>query len=230
MSFRGEESGSEDGRGDLKKPFLHTGSWYRMGMGSRQSSLMASSASVIRDSSISVVLCTLIVALGPIQFGFTGGYSSPTQDDIIADLGLTLSEVSYPPRTVHNSLPLPTCSLVVRRFLEHWAFLSCTREGLLVLVYGSVVGRIRRWCDLLHSLLPSSPKNLMQSMGNLCGLTPVLLTFHQVPVYIAEISPQNLRGSLGSVNQASSSLCDYGHFNRLSVGYACSLETARSNR
>ncbi|RZS09376.1 hypothetical protein BHM03_00040453 [Ensete ventricosum] len=65
-----------------------------MGMGSRQSSLLASSASVIRDSSISVVLCTLIVALGPIQFGFTGGYSSPTQDDIIADLGLSLSEFS----------------------------------------------------------------------------------------------------------------------------------------
>ncbi|RWW08335.1 hypothetical protein GW17_00028237 [Ensete ventricosum] len=118
MSFRGEESGSEDGRGDLRKPFLHTGSWYRMGMGmgSRQSSLLASSASVIRDSSISVVLCTLIVALGPIQFGFTGGYSSPTQDDIIADLGLSLSEV---------------------------------------------------------------------------------------PVYIAEIAPQNLRGALGSVNQVN---------------------------
>ncbi|RWW59204.1 hypothetical protein BHE74_00033872 [Ensete ventricosum] len=87
-----------------------------MGMGSRQSSLLASSASVIRDSSISVVLCTLIVALGPIQFGFTGGYSSPTQDDIIADLGLSLSEV---------------------------------------------------------------------------------------PVYIAEIAPQNLRGALGSVNQVN---------------------------
>lgn len=99
MSFRGEESSGEEGRGDLKKPFLHTGSWYRMGMGSRQSSLMdkfSSSASVIRDSSISVVLCTLIVALGPIQFGFTGGYSSPTQDDIMSDLSLSLSEVSLP--------------------------------------------------------------------------------------------------------------------------------------
>lgn len=57
---------------DLQKPFLHTGSWYRMG--SRQSSMiekLGSSAQVIRDSSVSVVLCTLIVALGPIQFGFT---------------------------------------------------------------------------------------------------------------------------------------------------------------
>ena len=64
MSFRDE---NEDAR-DIRKPFLHTGSWYRMG--SRQSSMMGSSQ-VIRDSSISVVACVLIVALGPIQFGFT---------------------------------------------------------------------------------------------------------------------------------------------------------------
>lgn len=64
MSFREE---SDDGR-DIRKPFLHTGSWYRMG--SRQSSMMGSSQ-VIRESSISVVACVLIVALGPIQFGFT---------------------------------------------------------------------------------------------------------------------------------------------------------------
>ena len=56
------------GGGDLRKPFLHTGSWYKMG--SRQSSLMGSSQ-VIRESSISVLACVLIVALGPIQFGFT---------------------------------------------------------------------------------------------------------------------------------------------------------------
>lgn len=63
MSFRDE---SDDQ--NLRKPFLHTGSWYRMG--SRQSSMMGSSQ-VIRDSSISVLACVLIVALGPIQFGFT---------------------------------------------------------------------------------------------------------------------------------------------------------------
>ena len=59
---------TEEGRSDLRRPFLHTGSWYRMG--SRQSSMLESSL-VIRDSSISVLACVLIVALGPIQFGFT---------------------------------------------------------------------------------------------------------------------------------------------------------------
>ncbi|GER46509.1 major facilitator superfamily protein [Striga asiatica] len=113
MSFREE---GENERSDLRKPFLHTGSWYRMGMGSRQSSLMGSSQA-IRDSSISVLACVLIVSLGPIQFGFTD-----------------------------------TSFLYMGRLLE-----------------GFGVGIIS----------------------------------YTVPVYIAEIAPQNLRGGLGSVNQLS---------------------------
>ncbi|CAD6332827.1 unnamed protein product [Miscanthus lutarioriparius] len=89
------ESGS-DHDGALQKPLLpNSGSWYRMGMGSRQSSLNAagtSSMAVLRESHVSAFLCTLIVALGPIQFGFTGGYSSPTQASIIRDLNLSISE------------------------------------------------------------------------------------------------------------------------------------------
>ncbi|CAL9100306.1 unnamed protein product [Musa acuminata var. zebrina] len=188
MSFRGEESGSEDGRGDLRKPFLHTGSWYRMGMGSRQSSLMASSASVIRDSSISVVLCTLIVALGPIQFGFTGGYSSPTQDDIIADLGLTLSEFSI--------------------------FGSLSNVGAMVGAIAS--GQIAEYIGRKGSLMIASIPNIIGwlaisfakdssflYMGRLLEGFGVGVISYTVPVYIAEISPQNLRGALGSVNQLS---------------------------
>jgi SP family facilitated glucose transporter-like MFS transporter 8 len=49
---------------------------------------------IMKESHVSAFLCTLIVALGPIQFGFTGGFSSPTQDAIIKDLGLSISEFS----------------------------------------------------------------------------------------------------------------------------------------
>ncbi|KAL8145032.1 hypothetical protein AgCh_003306 [Apium graveolens] len=123
---------SEDGfPKDLRKPLLHTGSWYRMS--SRQSSMLGSSQA-IRDSSISVLACVLIVALGPIHFGFTCGYSSPTQDTLSRDLRLAVSEDS--------------------------SFLY--------------MGRI------------------MEGFG-------VGIISYTVPVYIAEIAPQNMRGGLGTL-------------------------------
>ncbi|GAY43072.1 hypothetical protein CUMW_071800 [Citrus unshiu] len=148
MSFRDE---SDDQ--NLRKPFLHTGSWYRMG--SRQSSMMGSSQ-VIRDSSISVLACVLIVALGPIQFGFTCGYSSPTQTAITRDLELTLSE----------SLMIAAIPNIIG-----WLAISFARESSFL-----YMGR------------------LLEGFG-------VGIISYTVPVYIAEIAPQNLRGALGSVNQ-----------------------------
>lgn len=65
MNLREE---SEEVRDQLRKPLLHTGSWYRM---SSRQMLSASSQAIIRESSVSVVACVMIVALGPIQFGFT---------------------------------------------------------------------------------------------------------------------------------------------------------------
>ncbi|KAJ3704312.1 hypothetical protein LUZ61_008017 [Rhynchospora tenuis] len=204
MSFR-EESGSEDGRSssaaDLKKPFLHTGSWYRMGgggvggsgvMGSRQSSLMdkmmMSSAAVIKDTAISAFLCTMIVALGPIQFGFTGGYSSPTQSAIISDLGLSISEFSI--------------------------FGSLSNVGAMVGAIAS--GQISEYIGRKGSLMIASIPNIIGwlaisfakdssflYMGRLLEGFGVGVISYVVPVYIAEIAPQNMRGALGSVNQLS---------------------------
>lgn len=75
---------------DLRKPFLHTGSWYKMqGLGSSQSSVTAS-AQILRDGSVSVILCVLIVALGPIQFGFS--VSSNFRNAFFVYLSACLSE------------------------------------------------------------------------------------------------------------------------------------------
>ncbi|CAM8935927.1 unnamed protein product [Rhodiola kirilowii] len=180
MSFREEE----DGR-DLRKPFLHTGSWYRMS--SRQSSMMGSSAA-IRESSISVVACVLIVALGPIQFGFTSGYSSPTQSAITSDLNLTTSEFSL--------------------------FGSLSNVGAMVGAIAS--GQIAEYIGRKGSLMIASIPNIIGwlaisfakdtsflYMGRLLEGFGVGVISYTVPVYIAEIAPQNLRGALGSVNQLS---------------------------
>nr|GMC98703.1 sugar transporter ERD6-like 6 [Ipomoea batatas]GME08318.1 sugar transporter ERD6-like 6 [Ipomoea batatas] len=136
MSFR--DDAVEDG---ARKPFLHKGSWYRKG--SRQGSMLGSTAQLVRDS-ISVYLCVLIVALGPIQFGFTCGYSNPTQDEIIRDLKLTISEFSM--------------------------------FGSLANV-GAMVGAIASG-----------------QMSDYIGRKGV-------PVYIAEIAPQNIRGLLVAIAQ-----------------------------
>lgn len=179
MSFRDE---SDDGK-DLRKPFLHTGSWYRMG--SRQSSMMGSSQ-VIRESSISVVACVLIVALGPIQFGFTSGYSSPTQTAITEDLGLTTSEFSL--------------------------FGSLSNVGAMVgaIASGQIAEYIGRKGSLMIAAIPNVIGWLAISfakdysflyMGRLLEGFGVGIISYTVPVYIAEIAPQNLRGALGAVNQ-----------------------------
>ncbi|XP_030950530.1 sugar transporter ERD6-like 6 [Quercus lobata] len=181
MSFRDE---SEEGR-DLRKPFLHTGSWYRMG--SRQSSMMGSSQ-VIRDSSISVVACVLIVALGPIQFGFTSGYSSPTQTAITSDLGLSVSEYSL--------------------------FGSLSNVGAMVgaIASGQISEYVGRKGSLMIAAIPNIIGWLAISfardysflyMGRLLEGFGVGIISYTVPVYISEIAPQNMRGGLGSVNQLS---------------------------
>ncbi|XP_022852963.1 sugar transporter ERD6-like 6 [Olea europaea var. sylvestris] len=182
MSFREEV---EDGRVDLRKPFLHTGSWYRMG--SRQSSLMGS-AQAIRDSSISVLACVLIVALGPIQFGFTCGYSSPTQAGITKDLKLTVSQFSV--------------------------FGSLSNVGAMVgaIASGQIAEYIGRKGSLMIAAIPNIIGWLTISfardisflyMGRLLEGFGVGIISYTVPVYIAEIAPYNMRGGLGSVNQLS---------------------------
>ncbi|CAA7042664.1 unnamed protein product [Microthlaspi erraticum] len=182
MSFRDD---SEEARNDLRRPFIHTGSWYRMG--SRQSSMMGSSQ-VIRDSSISVLACVLIVALGPIQFGFTCGYSSPTQAAITKDLGLTVSEYSV--------------------------FGSLSNVGAMVgaIASGQIAEYIGRKGSLMIAAIPNIIGWLCISfakdtsflyMGRLLEGFGVGIVSYTVPVYIAEIAPQNMRGGLGSVNQLS---------------------------
>ncbi|KAK8707950.1 hypothetical protein V6N13_059001 [Hibiscus sabdariffa] len=186
MSLRDD---SEEGRGDLRKPFLHTGSWYRMG--SRMGSSMLGSSQALRDNSISVVACVLIVALGPIQFGFTCGYSSPTQSAIVKDLGLTVSEFSL--------------------------FGSLSNVGAMVgaIASGQIAEYIGRKGALMIAAIPNiigwlaisfATDSSFLYMGRVLEGFGVGIISYTVPVYIAEIAPQNLRGGLGSVNQLSVTL------------------------
>ncbi|CAM8880007.1 unnamed protein product [Rhodiola kirilowii] len=186
MSFIESPEDGSSGRSDMmRKPLLNTGSWYKMS--SRQFSAMGS-AQIIRESSVSVVACVLIVALGPIQFGFTGGYSSPTQSAIISDLGLSVSEFSV--------------------------FGSLSNVGAMIgaIACGQMAEYIGRKGSLMIAAIPNIIGWLMISfardvsflyLGRLLEGFGVGIISYVVPVYIAEISPQNMRGALGAVNQLS---------------------------
>ncbi|CAM8883487.1 unnamed protein product [Rhodiola kirilowii] len=181
MSFREE---NDEASRDLRKPFLHTGSWYRMG--SAHSSMMNSSQMVIRDSSISVFACVMIIALGPIQFGFTCGYSSPTQSAITEDLNLTTSEFSLFGSL--SNVGAMVGAIASGQISEYMGRKGCMMIGSIPNIIGWLAIAFANDSSFLY-------------LGRLLEGFGVGIFSYVVPVYIAEISPQNLRGSLGSVNQ-----------------------------
>ncbi|KAH1151352.1 hypothetical protein GYH30_045046 [Glycine max] len=135
-----------------------------------------------------VVLCVLIVALGPIQFGFTCGYSSPTQADMIRDLNLSISRFSLFGSL--SNVGAMVGATVSGQLAEYFG-----RKGSLIVaaipnIFGWLAISIAKDTSLLF-------------MGRLLDGFGVGIISYVVPVYIAEVSPRTMRGSLGSVNQLS---------------------------
>ncbi|XBH87756.1 hypothetical protein VPH35_075157 [Triticum aestivum] len=172
----GHESGGSDHDDDMRKPLLvNTGSWWY----------------AIRKSHVSALLCTLIVALGPIQFGFTGGFSSPTRDAITRDLSLSISEFS-----VFGSLSnigAMMGAIASGQMVEHVGHKGALMIAAVPNILGWLAISLAKDTTFLYT------GRLLEGFG-------VGIISYTVPVYIAEISPRNKRGALGCVNPLSVTL------------------------
>ncbi|BBM96970.1 MFS transporter, SP family, ERD6-like sugar transporter [Marchantia polymorpha subsp. ruderalis] len=132
------------------------------------------------------VACTLLVALGPISFGFSLGYSSPTQQEIINTLNLTISQFSMFGSLVN--LGAMVGAIVSGKIADYVG-----RKGALVV---ASVPHLAGWiitvfCEDVTSLYVGRV---------LVGFGVGIISF-AVPIYIAEIAPRQLRGFLGTFNQ-----------------------------
>ncbi|VAI10612.1 unnamed protein product [Triticum turgidum subsp. durum] len=150
--MNGDGGGHEsDDDMDTRKPLLaNTGSWWY----------------ARRESHVSALLCTLVVALGPIQFGFTGGFSS------LCNIGAMAGAVAS------------------GQMVEHVGH----KGALMIAAIPNIIG----W--LAISLAKDTT---FLYIGRLLEGFGVGIISYTVPVYIAEISPRNKRGALGSVNPLS---------------------------
>ncbi|KAL9241644.1 hypothetical protein vseg_015731 [Gypsophila vaccaria] len=174
---------------DIRMPMLHpAGSWHRNNPDPMYGFPNSGMPPVWnrREYDVSVVLSVLIVALGPLQFGIMCGYSLPVQSGIALDLGLTASEL--------------------------WMFGSLAIVGAMVgaIASGQISEYIGRKGSLMIAAIPNVIGWLVISFSQdisffyvgrlLVGLGVGIISY-TVPVYIAEISPEKMRGMLGSVNQ-----------------------------
>ncbi|KAL2653494.1 hypothetical protein R1flu_021622 [Riccia fluitans] len=132
------------------------------------------------------IACTALVALGPISFGFSIGYSSPTQEAIIKSLNLDLSQFS-----MFGSLV--NVGAMVGAVLSGKIADYCGRKGALV---AASIPHLLGWILTVFA----QDVMMLYIARILVGLGVGIISF-AVPIYIAEIAPRQLRGTLGTANQ-----------------------------
>ncbi|KAA8545060.1 hypothetical protein F0562_019841 [Nyssa sinensis] len=147
---------------------------------------MQNSSSLASSATVAVVLSTLVAVSGSSVFGSAVGYSSPAQSGIMDDLGLSLAEYS-----------------VFGSILTIGAMLGAVMSGKLADFMGRRVtmGFSEIFCIIGWLAIVLSKSAWWLDIGRLSLGYGIGLLSYVVPVYIAEITPKNLRGAFTTVNQ-----------------------------
>ncbi|KAM7272929.1 hypothetical protein ACFE04_027593 [Oxalis oulophora] len=133
-----------------------------------------------------IVVSTLVAVCGSYVFGSAIGYSSPAQSGIIDDLGLSVAQYS-----------------VFGSILTIGAMIGAIMSGRLA----DYIGRKRTmafaeiFCIVGWLIIVFSKVALLLDIGRLLVGYGMGLLSYVVPVFIAEITPKNLRGGFTTVHQ-----------------------------
>ncbi|GLT90365.1 hypothetical protein SLE2022_083020 [Rubroshorea leprosula] len=135
---------------------------------------------------VAVFFSTAVAVFGSFCFGYAGGYSSPVESRIMEDLGLSLA--SYSIFGSINTIGGMTGAIVSGRIAD--------RIGRKRAMWLSEVFCTPGWLAIAFA-----KDALWLYIGRLSIGVGVGIITYVVPVYIAEITPKDLRGGFTSANQ-----------------------------
>ncbi|GAB2281404.1 hypothetical protein Dimus_015999 [Dionaea muscipula] len=133
-----------------------------------------------------IYFSTLVAVCGSYQFGSNVGYSSPTESGITEDLGLSTSEYS-----------------VFGSIVNLGAMIGAITSGPIADLIGrkGAMGLYGVFCTAGWLTIGLAQNTFALDTGRLLGGYGMGAFSYVVPVYISEIAPSELRGSLTTVNQ-----------------------------
>ncbi|KAJ4719531.1 Sugar transporter ERD6-like [Melia azedarach] len=133
-----------------------------------------------------IVLTTFVAVCGSYVFGSAVGYSSPAQSGITNDLGLSVAEYS-----------------VFGSILTIGAMIGAIMSGRIADYIGrrGTMGFAEIFCIIGWLVIVFSQDAWWLDLGRLFVGYGMGLLSYVVPVYIAEITPKNLRGGFTTVHQ-----------------------------
>ncbi|KAK1423684.1 hypothetical protein QVD17_18991 [Tagetes erecta] len=157
-------------------------------MGSRREEDVSESLLVttIDGTTTVLVFTTLVAVFGSFAYGSAVGFSSPAQTGMMDDLGLSLAEYS-----------------VFGSILTIGAMVGAIMSGKIADQLGRrwTMGLSQMFCLFGWLTILYSQDSWLLDAGRLFIGYGIGVTSYVVPVYIAEITPKNLRGAFTNVNQ-----------------------------
>ncbi|KAL8166615.1 hypothetical protein V2J09_008114 [Rumex salicifolius] len=174
------------GQNHMKKPSVEEGAPLLLSDGSAAGAGDGDGVDGSYAATTVVVRSTLVAVCGSFVFGAAVGYSSPTESGIIADLDLTLAEYS-----VFGSI-MTIGAMIGAIFSGRIADLFGRRGTMAFSQLSCLMGWIAITFSEVAWLLDAGRLSIGLGIG---------LLSYAVPVYIAEITPKNLRGGFGTVHQ-----------------------------